>query len=153
ATRITMKLDGRTDINDLLRKHYPQGLIYAAGEADYTAEVRLYMNSDAGDAPSPSLHVRSDLRDVELNLPPPLTKAAGKSVPFDLFVRFYKDSPAIASLAYSDWLRGSLALTTDGALDIQRADVRLDSPVTPRLAEQPGIVMRGRLAELNIDRW
>jgi uncharacterized protein YhdP len=153
ATRVNIGLDGRAEINDLLRKHYPQGLLYATGEADYKAEIRLFMNSDTGDAPPPSLHVSSDLRDIHSTLPAPLTKAAGKPVPFDLFVRFHRDAPAIASLAYDDWLRGELALTTDGSLDIQRADLQFDNGITLRLEDQPGIVMQGRLPELSIDGW
>ncbi|HEY3486887.1 MAG TPA: AsmA-like C-terminal region-containing protein, partial [Gammaproteobacteria bacterium] len=96
----------------------------------------------------PAIGLLLDTTTLRVNLPPPFYKEAGTpgSVAADMLLT---PGGLMVDIDYADWLDGKLFFQS-GLLD--RADIRIGGG-KPKLPPQAGIFIKGRVDELDIDRW
>lgn len=119
-----------------------------SGAAPYTATVAV----QGGRA---QLTFESPLRGVASDLPPPLAKAAGETLPLrvDVFPADDRDRIALAlgSIAAAEFHR----VKQGDAMVLQRTGLMLGPAAgeSPRVPERSGVIVHGVLPALDLDRW
>lgn len=117
------------------------------GSSDWQAAVLV-------DNRSTNVIVESSLKGISLDLPEPLSKAAHDAIP----VKFERKATGIQSeelhLSYGERIKAKIRRDRDeaGHFYMERGSV-VFGPSTVFLPEEPGIVIKGALPVLNLDRW
>lgn len=105
------------------------------------------------DAVPLSVRLRSDLVGVTSSMPAPLTKAADTAWPTDLELRFPADEVIDVEGRMQPPLSWALRMAVaDGQWRVERGSVVV-GPGEARLAQEPGVEVAGRLAELRLGDW
>jgi uncharacterized protein (TIGR02099 family) len=117
------------------------------GSSDWQAAVLV-------DNRSTNVIVESSLKGISSDLPEPLSKAAHDAIP----VKFERKATGIQSeelhLSYGEGIKAKIRRDRDdaGHFYMERGSV-VFGPSTVFLPEEPGIVIKGALPVLNLDRW
>lgn len=122
------------------------------GSLDWQAQVRVPALRVTDAAPL-SVLLRSDLLGVTSSLPAPLTKAADVAWPTNLELRFPADAVIDVEGRMQPPLSWALRMVAaDGLWRVERGSVVFGRGEA-RLAEEPGVEVAGRLAELRLGDW
>lgn len=134
---------------DLLPRSGFDAAAYIKGMAMLNAAIDLPLTGAAERARHPSISLKLDAGAAMLDLPAPFAKEAG--VPANLWAHArFTDQAVLCDIAYGGWLEGGLRFRS-GALE--RAHIRLHEEGGSALPETPGVLVTGRVEELNIDQW
>ncbi len=124
----------------------------ARGETTWQATVDI--PNDIHDGPPTRLWATSDLQGLALDLPAPLGKPAAVDRPLAVSAQLDSENGRRSmDITLGQDLRAAVILaSTDGALVIERAHVRVGSDAPPS-ADAPGLHITGTLPELDADGW
>ncbi len=145
-TRIRAR--GRVTADDVWRLAKRPPAPWLHGHTDWLATLELPDPEPSGTPPRLSLE--STLRDMAIDLPPPLRKAASENRPLRLSLALPPEAGSRVDLALGETLRGLIELDGDrrpGRMTLHWGDG------SPRLPERPGLRLSGRLAALSIAPW
>jgi uncharacterized protein (TIGR02099 family) len=140
--------------SDALQKRFPgMGLERLEGTTDWTLLIDIPHNGNGAETPVP-LAVSSNLAGVSVDLPPPLGKEADISRPLSLNTHFGKSANTPLSLKYGELLSTKLVLDTrdPASPTVLKGDILLGGG-TNRLADKPGLQLRGGWKELDTGTW
>ena len=113
-----------------------------AGSTEVQAEVILRQREMAFD-------IKSDLSGLAIDLPAPLGKKAGPSLPASFSGRDSGRQPTSLTFRYGPQLTGALALPDQGSARIGLM-FGGEQAVLPK---EPGLVVQGNLRQLDLDTW
>jgi uncharacterized protein (TIGR02099 family) len=116
------------------------------GAADWSGEVNLRNRLT-------TIDVRSQLAGLSVALPPPFGKNATENVPFRFERRQQNDKQELMSITYGNAASARLLrVERNGALTLERGAIGLGG-ATAELPAQRGIVVNGKLANLDWEQW
>jgi uncharacterized protein (TIGR02099 family) len=115
------------------------------GTADWNAEITHRDNLT-------QLAIRSPLTGLSVSLPPPFNKGGADSMPFKLDLQQKDARQDVISVALGDVVTAKLLRTHDNKVSgIDRGEINFGAAAN--LPAQPGIVVNGKLAQLDWDWW
>ncbi len=129
----------------------PQSLnpaAYLTGTASLSAAVDLPLTGAADARRHPAIDLKLGAAGTAIDLPVPFTKAAGIPVDLSVYTEF-REKAVLVDVGYAGWLDGKLRFES-GALE--RGDIRF-SDGKPKLPASAGVLLSGRVEELNVDQW
>lgn len=122
------------------------------GAMAWTAHGRIPNNPAAGTA-GLTLDVASDLRGLDINLPPPFAKSANASAPSSVSLAVHDGGALQLGIGYAQQAAAELRFVSgDDGLRFDRGAIRLggDQPVLP---DAPGLSVSGKLDVFDTDAW
>lgn len=141
---VVIRGTGRAEMASLRRELDLSWMASLAGTTDWSATVKI--GDDGYD-----LLVQSNLRGVSSQLPPPLSKAAGGTLPFRLERRPRGSEQDLLVFAVGKILSGQLAYNRSDPGRVVQGELRLgsDAPAPQR----DGVWLAGQLDYFDWDRW
>ncbi len=150
ATRITTS--GRFSVGQLTRPFGLDPPAWIRGHSQW--RIRIDIPHDQKRHPRPALlRADSDLAGIRIDLPAPLGKVSGARRPFRISTAIGNTTSGRLTASYDDTLAARLDIALDGARSrLRRAGIRL-GPGQARLPHRDGIVIEGRLPQLDLGAW
>jgi uncharacterized protein (TIGR02099 family) len=141
-------LDGDVAPANLLPQSGLSPAAYLKGTAGLSVAIDLPLTGNGDARRHPAIDLKLDASSTAIELPAPFAKAAG--VPAALFVHTeFREKAVHADVDYAGWLDGKLRFES-GALE--RGDIRFYGG-KPKLPAAAGVLLSGRVDELNVDQW
>ncbi|MGD8308952.1 MAG: DUF3971 domain-containing protein, partial [Chromatiales bacterium] len=139
---------------EVLIERVPQtALLRPRGTAGWTLTLDIPHRGPSGRGPT-HLALESDLEGMGIDLPPPVGKAAGQRRELRVDSELVEGGPWPLSLRYADLVDAALLLDPlgDDAPGLQRGELRLGGG-SAQLPDRDGLIIRGRLDELDLAPW
>ena len=152
---IQVTANGNFDSRDLSKRYLPVMSDLVSGHSDWTVVSHIPVDNK----PDPITHLtepvrftaESNLNDVEVRLPTPFNKLAGKQFPTTIEGELYIDSHYLFRVNYGDRVDAILDYSQMGE-DIWRGEFRFgNGPV--ELPEEEGFRFVGHVKDMSADVW
>jgi uncharacterized protein (TIGR02099 family) len=148
---VQLILNGRMEAPRLAEKWFPPLSSWLQGAADFIARM-TFQKAKAGGVTVTMAQVSSNLKGIEVTLPPPLAKSADQAQKLLWEIHGLGRDKKQVTITYGDRLRGVLEVKGRGkSLRFLRGEVRAGSG-SPVLPEQ-GVRLVGTLPNLSISAW
>ena len=149
---VHVRASGRTDANMLADRLYAPLNDFFRGGAEWQASIAF--PPLLSDVPQPTIvTVTSQLEDLVIRLPEPLTKAADAQLPLTVRLAVERDQEMQLDLSLGDSINSVFALATDGATPhLVRGAIALNDGEAS-LGTREGVAIRGSLAAFDCNAW
>jgi len=162
--RTLLTIDGTTDPGALVRHLYDVGALDSGdpqalpllsrldGSAHWQVRVDV-PHREALAGAGIALEVRSDLEGMALALPAPLGKPAAARRPLEVATRLTGEGPRRFRVRYGEHsaLLEMAPGEAGGGFELRRGALRFDGEA--ELPAEPGLAVRGQVAEISVDQW
>lgn len=148
---VQLSVSGRVESLWLAEKWFPSLSSWLQGAADFVMQM-TFQKAQADGGKIATVQLRSDLKGIEVALPPPLAKPASQARSLLWEIKGVGQDKKQVTTAYGDDLHGVFEVKGSGkSLRLLRGEVRTGGD-SARLPEQ-GIWLVGTLPNLSIGAW
>jgi len=153
---INIQADGLINASETASFYFPPIKDLLKGGGDWDVLFRIPVGDSNEKLDIATLQAKTNLKGIEVNLPPPFKKRSDDSAEMRLQVEFRPESPPLLRASYGGFIDGLFELGEQPGdkytAGIQRGEVRL-SGGNVSLPEGKGVRIVGWLDEVSFDDW
>ncbi|MEM6640859.1 MAG: DUF3971 domain-containing protein [Pseudomonadota bacterium] len=149
--QMRVRASGRTDANVLADRVHPPLAGIFSGLADWQATIAFPPATQQDVIPT-TVEITSGLEGLAIDLPVPLQKPVDDRLAVKAILDVYKSAPMRAAIELGGELKADVSVDVANQWAVQRAAVVMGEG-DARIDERPGVTLRGRIDELDVDGW